>query len=322
MTQPDQPPTMDGPTVPDEESMAFEIAAVAAVTATVAAAVASVIGLALAAYAAGATGMILGRELAARLRWLRWAPMGPALRRVAMDARDLGVRRAMDALDPQDRPQGVDWRTGPPLDLPNPDQAIGEALEQAARLAEVLPMERKRDLLAVQGRVNQGVSKARGQARWVANEGINAGTAEVAKAAGLRLIWLSERNACLHCLAHAGYSVEPGDHFPIVSFDPIKPAMFGAVTWPPLHPNCRCQVRTYDGPAGRPPTDRSILDPAARLAAEARRSVVYQWTDYASGVRARAAATRLLEVGASLPPSVEKRAAAALRRGNIVKRPN
>lgn len=321
MTQPD-PPTLDGATVPDEESMAFEVAAVAAVTATVAATVASVIGLALAAYAAGATGMILGRELAARLRWLRWAPMGPTLRRVAMDARDLGVRRAMDALDPQDRPQGVDWRTGPPLELPDPDRAVSEALEQAARLAEALPMETKRDLRAVQGKANTGISQARGHARWAANEGINAGTAEVAKAAGLRLIWVSERNACLHCLAHAGYSVEPGDAFPIVSFDPIRPAQFGAVLWPPLHPSCRCQTRTYDGPAGRPPADRSIPDPAARLAAEARRSVVYQWTDYASGARARAAANRLLEIGASLPPSVEKRAAAALRKGNTVKRPN
>lgn len=302
--------------------MAFEAAAVAAVTATVAASVASVIGLAFAAYAAGATGLILGRELASRLRWLRWAPMAPALRRVAMDARDLGVRRAMEALDPQDRPQSVDWRSGPPLDLPDPDRAVGEALEQAARLAETLPLETKRDLHAVQGKANTGVSQARGHARWAANEGINAGTVEVAKAAGLRLIWIAERNACLHCLAHAGYAVEPGDTFPVLSFDPIKPNVHSPVKWPPLHPNCRCQVRTYDGPTGPPSNDRSIPDPAARLAAEARRSVVYQWTDYSSGARARAAATKLLEVGANLAPSVEKRAAAALRRGSIVKRPN
>lgn len=320
MTEP--APTLDGPTVPDEEALAFEIAAVAAVTAGVSAAVAAALGLAFAAYAAGAAGSSLGRELATRLRWLRWAPMAPALRRVAMDARDLGVRRSLDALDPQDRPQGVDWRTGPPLELPDPDAAVADALESAARLASSLPMETKRDLHAVQGRANQGVSRARGHARWAANEGINAGTAEVAKAAGLRLIWVSERNACLHCLAHAGYAVEPGEAFPIVSYDPIRPDAFAAVLWPPLHPNCRCQVRTYTGPAGRPPSDRSIPDPAARLAAESRRSVAYQWSDYASGPRLQAAAGRLLEGGAGLPASVEKRAAAALRRGRRVKRPD
>jgi hypothetical protein len=155
----------------------------------------------------------------------------------------------------------------------------------------------------------------------VANEGINSGAADVARAAGLRLIWVAERNACLDCLAHAGYAVEPGDVFPAVSYDPVRPGKFMAVKWPPLHPNCRCQVRVYAGPAGAPPADRSALDPAARLAAEARRSVVYQWTDYASGVRMRAAAAYLLDMGAGLAPSVERRARAALRRRTIVDKP-
>jgi hypothetical protein len=320
MTQPEPTPTLDGATVPDEESLAFELAAVAVVTGAVSAAVASVIGLAFAAYAASpdADGRSLGRKLAARLRWLRWPPMAPALRKVAMDARDLGVRRAVESLS---EPVSVDWRSGPPLELPDPDKAVSEAVEQAARLAETLPMDTMRDLRAVQGRANTGVSQARGHARWAANEGINAGVSEVARAAGLRLIWVSERNACLHCLGHAGYAVEPGDTFPIVSFDPLRPDMFGAVPFPPLHPNCRCQVRTYDGPAGRPPQDRTAPAPAARLAAEARRSVVYQWTDFASGVRARAAAERLLDVGASLPKSVEDRAGRALRSGRTVNRP-
>lgn len=318
MTQPE----IDGATVPDEEALAFEIATVAAVTAGVAAAIASVIALAYATYAAGATGTVLGRELATRLRWLRWTPMRPALRKVAMDARDLGTRRALEAMNPQDRPQGVDWRSGPPLDLPDPDRAVGEALEQAARLAETLPMESRKDLSVVQGRVNQGLATARGHARYVANEGINAGVSEVARAAGLRIIWITERNACLHCLGHAGYAVEPGDSFPVVSYDPIRPDTFGAVPHPPLHPNCRCQIRTYSGPAGRPPRDRSLVDPAARLAAEARRSVVYQWTDYASGTRAHAAAARLLDIGAALPDSVEKRAARLLRTGRKMKRPS
>ena len=302
---------MDGQPVPDDESIAFELAAVAAVTAGVAASVAAVLGLAFAAYAAGATGTVFGAELAARLRRVRWAPMRPALRKVAADARDLGVRRAGPPYPPEvDEP-----------DLPDPDRAVADALQDAARLAQLLPMTTKRDLQSVQGRANQGVARARGHARWVANEGINAGVAAVARERGERLIWVAERNACLHCLAHAGYAVEPGDSFPIVSYDPIRPDAMPAVLWPPLHPNCRCAVRTYSGPAGRPPSNRSLAVPAARLAAEARRSVVYQWTDYASGVRARAAASRLLDIGASLPDSVERRARRALRADSRVKRP-
>jgi hypothetical protein len=309
------------PQPPDDEMIAFETAAVAVVTGAVAAAVAGVFAAALSAFLAGATGTALGAALATRLRWVRWSPMAPALRRVEREARALGKARALPYASLDDLPPLSLVGAGEPLPLPDPDRAVSMALGEAVRLAESLPMTRKADIMSVQGRANQGLSTARGHARWTANAGVNAGAVDVARAAGLRLVWVSERDSCLHCLAHAGYAVEPGEPFPIVSYDPIRPGAMPAVPHPPLHPNCRCQVRPYSGPAGRPPTARDAIDPAARLAAEARRSVVYQWSDYASGVRLRAAAARLLDAGAALPTSVERRAARALARGIIVNKP-
>ncbi|HEU4753995.1 MAG TPA: hypothetical protein VFU47_12875 [Armatimonadota bacterium] len=313
-------PQIQGPPVPDDESLAYEIAAVALVTAEIAALVASVIAAALAAWEVAGGLADLGRALAAQLRGLRWTPTGPALERVAREARALGIRQALQLLPPNERPKSVDPAALP--DLPDLDRKVREALDEAARLADTLPMRQKRDVLAVAGRASRGVSDAKAATRWTANEGINAGTADVARAAGLRLIWVAERNACLHCLAHAGWVVEPGDSFPPgLSFDPVRPDHAPGVPWPPLHPNCRCRVRTFSGPAGPPSRDRSRVDPAARLAGEARRSVVYQWTDYASERRRALAAQALLRAGADLPKTVEERARRALQRGGTVRRP-
>ena len=145
--------------------------------------------------------------------------------------------------------------------------------------------------------------------------------AAVADRLGAALLWVAERDACLHCLAHAGWSVAPGDTFPPGLTYGDKPLRDDGVAHPPLHPGCRCQVRLWDGPVGAPPTERSRLDPAARLAAEARRSVVYGWTSYASGAATIRAMERLLRRGAALPPSVERRARELVRQGRTLTPP-
>ena len=328
MTQPE----VYGPEVPDEESLAFEEAAVLAVTGALAGTVATLVASMVATFvvAAGATtlsaaaGQLLGAALAKRIRDVRWRPMAGALQKVAADGRDLGTYRAARSYrgtPEHDRAARTNWRAYDPVPpVPDVDQVMVSHLQDAARMAEALGMRRKSDVHAVAGKVRQGLSRVEGSARYVANEGINVGTAAVAREAGHRLLWVAERNACLHCLAHAGWVVEPGAVFPPVSFDP-RDTRTRAVPWPPLHPNCRCQVRPYSGPAGRPDPDRSRVDPAARLAAEARRTVVYQWTDYASGPAAARAAEALLAAGADLPTTVERRARAALRSGRTVRRP-
>jgi hypothetical protein len=316
---------VDGPAVPDDESLAFETLVVAKVTADVASIVTDALGAFLAAWAAAARGgpmpvavaRALARAVALRLRRLTWSPMAPRLRLAAREARDLGLDRALRRLPPgEDVEVEAPWRTAALLDVPPADAALSERLREAARLAALLDLTKRGNALAVAGRARSGIAIARGHARWTANEGINAGTAEVALATGRRLLWVTERNACLHCLANAGWATEPGDLFPGTSYDPLARPMPG-VPWPPLHPNCRCEVRTYDGPAGRPDTNRSLSDPAARLGAEARRAVAYQWTDHASGRAARRAAEALLRAGAGLPSTVEDRARRALRRGGV-----
>lgn len=324
-------PDIDGPPTPDEESLAFEALVVSKVTADVAVLIKDTIGLMLAAFDAATRGgpmpkeaaRSLARAIVLRLRRLIWPAMDPRLQRAAADARDLGVVRAVQRVPEElhGPASTTSWRADEPRpSVPAADAALRERIAQAARLAASLDLSKRGNVMAVVGRTRSGLAVVQGHARWVANQGINAGTAAVAKATGQNLVWVAERNACLHCLAHAGWVVEPGSPFPGVSFDP-RAKRIPAVTWPPLHPNCRCQVRTYDGPAGPPDRNRSLLEPAARIAAEARRSVVYQWTDHASKVAAERAASLLLRMGSDLPSSVEERARRALRQRKSVRRP-
>lgn len=325
-------PDVDGPVVPDEESLAYEAATVALVTASVGRMIRDLIASMLAAFDAATRGGAMsaetaasfGRSTALAIRRLRWPPMDPRLQRAMRDGRDLGVIRAVRAIEPgptRDLATTTSWRaTGAELPAVSADRALSDKLTEAARLASTLNMGKRGSVLAVAGRTSSGLAHAEGTARWSANEAINAGTAAVAETTGLNLVWVAERGACLHCLAHAGWVIAPGGTFPGVSYD-LRARNVPAVRWPPLHPNCRCQVRTYDGPAGAPSRDRDAVDPAARLAAEARRSVVYQWTDHASKIAAERAAVALLQVGAALPASVEDRARRAVRRGKPVRRP-
>lgn len=317
---------MTQPVPPDDESMAYEAAAVAAVVGPVAAAVTAALAVATVAVATGAVtgtaGAALAAAIAHRLRTLRWPPMTPVLQTWRVGAVNLGIQSALDSLAPQDQPDEIPVSPRV-VRIPDLDDTVRAKLDEAATLADGMVVTTRRDLDVIAGRARSGVHRAQGAVRFAVNDGINSGTADVARAADRRVLWVAERNACLHCLAYAGWSVEPGQEFPYgLTFDPAGPLRsFGALMWPPLHPSCRCRIHLYDGPAGPPPTDRSIPDPAARLAAEARRSVVYQWTDYASGTAMERAAAALLDRGSGLADSVEKRARAALRSGRTVRRP-
>ena len=314
--------TINGGDTPDEETLAFEAETLRRVVGAVSSALSDLIRQILAVFSAippGAGDALTDAQAAAvglaverRIRELRWDPMRPALREAALDAHRLGVRRAARRLpSAADRAKAATTKTPRRRPVPNPDAALRKALRDAEAVARQ-GIRTQTEVAAVAAKVNKGKARIEGHARFVANEGINAGTADVARKMGLRLIWVAERNACLHCLAHAGYAVEPGSLFPGISFDPAA-RNIPAVPFPPLHPNCRCQVRTTDVPAGKPPHNRSSLSPAARLAAEARRSVVYQWTDYNSNAATRRAAEALLRAGAGLPASVEQRARRMLR---------
>lgn len=314
-------PHIDGEETPDEEALAWEAQVLRRTVGAVSSGLSDLVTAILAAFEAArinaggtlsdAQAREFGSAIADRLISGKWPPMRPELAQAARESHALGVARAARRFpDATDRAKAASTKTPRNRATPNPDTALRKDLSDAAKIARS-GIKTQADAAAVAGKVRAGKARIEGHARSVANEGINAGTADVARTMELRLLWVAERNACLDCLAHAGHAVEPGALFPGVSFDPRSRPR--EVEWPPLHPNCRCQVRTFDGPAGAPPKDRSSLSPAARLAAEARRSVVYQWTDYESGPAARRAAEALLRAGAGLPASVEARARRALK---------
>lgn len=314
-------PSIDGADTPDEETLLFEAEVLRRVVGPTAVRLQELIRQIIATIAgtesisgpltepqSAAAGIVVARAI----RSFVWQPMRLALGEAAREAHYLGVQRAARLFaDPEDRAKAATVRTPRRIRVSNVDASLRVALLEAERIARQ-GIRTQADAAAVAGRISAGKSWIEGSARATANHGINAGTAAVARRMRLRLIWVAERNACLDCLAHAGYVVEPGDLFPPLSFDPRARRVL-YVEHPPLHPSCRCQARTTDAPAGAPSGDRSRVDPAARLAAEARRSVVYQWTAYESNAAMARAAEALLRAGAGLPASVEKRAERMLR---------
>lgn len=310
---------MADPLVPDQEALDHEEAAVQDVTGELADALALVLARSLAAYAAGTVGDALAALIRGWLGAVTWEPMVPLLQAVAVESVDLGVTRAVRDLPPRDRPKGRG--PGPVLEVPDLDAVTQVRLDAAADLTRDLKLETKADLMTVLGKVSTVKSRAEGQVRWTANQGVNAGTAAVARRMKRGLIWIAERDACLHCLAYAGWSVRLGDTFPAGLTYGDKGLPGDGVEYPPLHPGCRCQVRMWEGPVGEPPTDRSSTSQAARLAAEARRSVAYGWTEHASHAATIRAMDRLLRAGAGLPASVERRARELVRKGRTQPRP-
>jgi hypothetical protein len=311
----------DSDLVPDEEAVAFEMRMAEAVTDGLGKALAPVLARSLAGWAAGQAGDVLRGVILAALKAARWPPMNPRIRNVATDAVELGVERASRGLNAPDRRKLRRQPPDPPaVDAPNLDALTRARVRQVEDLVGSLALDTKRDLDTVLGKVSAIRSRAEGQARWTANEGINAGTSGVARSIGRNLLWVPERDACLHCLAYAGWAVRPGETFPpSLTFADVPLERPDGIPYPPLHPGCRCQVKTYPGKPGPPATDP--LSPSNALAREARRSVVYGWTAHASQAATLRAMSRLLEEGARLPASVERRARALVRKGQTQPRP-
>jgi hypothetical protein len=314
MTQPDG-------LVPDAETVTFEVKGAAEVAGDLRHAMAETMARLLQAWAAGVRGQSLREMVATQLRAAQWPRMGPRLSALAVEAVELGLERATRELTGSEM-RAVALLAAPELELPDIDRDTRRRVREVLDVASILKLDTKRDVDAVIGKLGAVGSRAEGAARWAANHGINAGTGAVAEELGYALLWVPERDACLHCLAYAGWSVEAGQAFPpSLTFGDRPLELDGELVHPPLHPGCRCQVKLYPGDPGPPSEDRSSLDPAARLAAEARRSVVYGWTAHASQAATLRAMTRLLDQGANLPASVEKRARTLARKGQTQTRP-
>jgi hypothetical protein len=178
------------------------------------------------------------------------------------------------------------------------DPAVTEHIEAATELAASLPLDDRASIMAVLAKSHQAVTAADASARWAANRAISLGTAQAAMAVEANIVWLAERNGCLHCLAYQGQVIEPGSQFPkglTFSDRPIEP--YEDFWYPPLHPNCRCQVDLTYHPVG---TDDTLVR-------EAQRSVA-RGSALASEPASRRAADRLLQGPTLLPKTVVQRA--------------
>jgi hypothetical protein len=332
MTAPVQPVPVEAPeeqTLLDAESLAYELGAEAAVTTGLALAVQAVLAAATATFAAAAilppiafaAVLVSWRNRTARQLRAIDPRMGKELTQQVQRGILLGWAQAAGPRRPAperillDDPELRDV-------LATVDQRALDQLERAARYAESAPMTDPGDVASLVGIASRTVQQARQDTRWAANRAVNAGTTKFAEMAGLRRVWVAERDACLHCLAYSGQVADAKGRFPAgLTFAKraLKMSAEGYLN-PPAHPNCRCRVWPYDGEGPRLAADVPDADIATALAREARRSVLRGWSAYAGQGERLGAAERLLFVGANLPKTVQRRAARDIARGEFSQR--
>ena len=195
------------------------------------------------------------------------------------------------------------------------DNRAADHLDDAMVLSTLLPMVDEADVMAVVGKAQGAVKAQKTAAAWVTHRSIALGVAEVARERKRNVVWVAERDACLHCLAYAGRVVAPGSPFPpgLTYADKSLPQL-GPLLGPPLHPHCRCQLQLTDLEPG-------TLD--VGLAREAARSVARGLSDFASEPAMFRAADRLVKSATTLlPKSVLDRARRNLRDRKFKDRPD
>lgn len=155
--------------------------------------------------------------------------------------------------------------------------------------------------------------RLRAYATVAVNEGASAGAGQAARSLGADgLMWVAERDACIHCQSLSGRVVVLGGRFSAVDTLADRPLRWRRYTGsPPRHPGCRCRVVPwFDTPAGR--------NAQAALMREARRSIVRGFSMPSESGPARIrAARRLLARGANLPRSVEEYGRQAVQAGRF-----
>lgn len=192
--------------------------------------------------------------------------------------------------------------------------ALRDEIEQAKKLLTVDGVTEKGFIqvqvaLARAAKLEQRVEAAVAWHLLYANQQAVSDTARRRK---LDLIWVSERDACVVCLALNGDVVSPGDSFDVTATygDPSKvpPCWPDAEHCPhsPRHNRCRCRCELHDSATG----DGLV----AALKRESERAIVYGWrTDSESGESRRRAAEKLLRAGVGLPESVKHRGEIAIK---------
>jgi len=134
-------------------------------------------------------------------------------------------------------------------------------------------------------------------------------------------VWVSERDACVNCLAYAGKIVPVGEGWQEgLSWDPKQndpqPKGRGKGVRPPLHPHCRCRPVPWD-PAWAREGEVSLPEAVSR---EAQRSIArgFSLPSESNAARIRAL-KKLLSGSPDLPKTVLERARRDLKNGEFAR---
>lgn len=257
------------------------------------------------------------RDIAAAIRLVPLSGVQPALVTYVTKAFDLATGEAYAEIGQRSRRERKprprrDDVLREVVDAARDDAALDlvRAAQDAEAAVSMVALDR-----ALQGAELAAVRSER-TARWSVNRSANRAREAVARQLGVELVWVAERDACLHCLAYAGEVTKPGTPFPAgLTFadKPLKQP--DLVPYPPLHPNCRCHVQPWLGTREGGGTDVELPDVLKR---EARRSVVLGTALPGESEPARLrAADRLIKQGAALPASVVARGRKAVNTGSF-----
>ncbi len=233
----------------------------------------------------------------------------------ALDALDLGVHQAADEVTVDvDITSAIDSGLSDDVlaAIDELDDAITARLGAAARAAERFEGDRFEQVLTqVIAPAQQAATTAERTTTWVENKAANDGIASVAGDLLAPLLWVAERDACVHCQGLSGEISADGVFDATKTFGKKPLAVWPGpdLTGPPRHPNCRCRVQPWLGTRDTP------VDLPAALKREAARSILTGWRLPSESVQVRiVAAERLLQRGTTLPAAVQRRARAAVKR--------
>lgn len=238
------------------------------------------------------------------------------------DAAALGVAQNLDELDAQRltaaEKRGMKAAAASAVvlgDELNPEGINTTAEEKLADIAKLLAVKNITDwgsLFRILSGLNAMLLEMDRSITTVINAAASLGAVHVAREVGGQLMWVSERDACLHCLAYAGQIVDPGEEFEGGRTFGDKPLSEAPLKGPPLHPYCRCRLSVWLG------SREGVGDVEApeALEREAWRTVLRGWSPYASEPARIRAADRLLDnLPGQMPKSVQEYARQAIKRG-------
>lgn len=214
----------------------------------------------------------------------------------------------------------------PAVDLKDARTAVKAAVEDGLKESKALlkrPIIERlglRGLLSGLRRARNAVSRAQSTITTTVNQHVTktmqaTSTANKAKYE----VWVSERDACVNCLAYAGKIVPAGENWQAgLSWDPKQndpqPTKGGKGVRPPLHPHCRCRPVPWD-PSWARDGEVSLPDAVTR---EAQRSIARGFSLPSESNAARIRALKeLLSGNPQLPKTVLERARRDLKRGEF-----